>query len=156
MVAKHGHLACDQSPNPEIGESGSDNKQVLKPLINFRAIGTGFFLLLKSPRRIDKILLNTWRRIAQEVDASKVLPEKMADVVYAASKEDGRSCWTLHCPHCVVAQPDVWLNPSPSGTVKADAGYAMQIEPHLTVVPTLGNQPSLSGLAFTQLMVRFA
>lgn len=158
LVAKMALASCEVHIQQE-DQSGAGKTVHLTPLMDFRALGTDYFLLPFALEHLDKVVANIWLRLAHEVGQAGYLKTPIAPCLHSYSKQYESSYWALHCPHCEALQGENFLKPHGelfSKTVQAGQAGPVQAAPDLLVVPTLGGQPSLGGVAVSRLLIRTA
>ena len=158
LVAKTALASCEVHIEQE-ERPGTGNTVVLAPLVDFRALGTDYFLLTFAIEHLDKVVANVWLRLAGEVGEAGYLKTPVAPCLHSYSKHYESSYWALHCPHCEALQGENFLKPHGElfgKTAHAVQAGPLQAAPDLLVVPTLSGQPSLGGVAVARLLIRTA
>ena len=145
LMAKRGHLLCDMGVRNS--QSHSNKKaMVMRPKIDYQAVGSQYCVIPMHIQCIDRRVLKTWDQIHQGMDQSRYFSDPTAILKHARTPGGPDAYWALHCPHCMTAQEDESLKPSPGKTELALAACAMGKAPDLMVVPTQASGPLFSGI----------
>lgn len=153
LIAKTALASCEVRIATE-GPSGIGKSIVLAPVVDFRALGTDYFLLPFATEHLDKLVANVWLRLAREVGQASYFSNPVAPCLHSDSRQYEGSYWALHCPHCAALQGENFLKPHGEASGQTAEVGPLRAVPDLLVAPTLGGQPALGGVAVTRLLIR--
>ena len=78
LVAKRGHLNCSLDVAWEYPKD--DKCLVLSPKMDYQSVGTGYCVFPFAINHLDKMVANTWMRIAREIQRGGYLEDRTLSI----------------------------------------------------------------------------